>query len=589
MKKWISLLLCLSLMLSLSVVNGTGTFPGQGDSKIGGEGAIAVEVSLGDDGAITAIEVVGNKDTPGISDPAVAAIPAAIIAEQSLLVDVMAGATYTSEAILLAVRDALTQSGADLARFEKAVEASEEKEDDLALSADVVIIGAGGAGITAAVQANMNGATVLVLEKMPKIGGNTIMAGGALNAVDDRSETAIKNNDSVEYHYQQTLAGGDYQGDPALVHILVSRAWEAVEWIKELGMGFLDGTFTVTGGLWPRAHKPVDPVGTGFFKTYQAYIDSHEGIEVMLNTTATDLILDEAGRVTGVTATGKTGNLITVTANKGVIIATGGFSRNIELRHAYNSQWADLGPQVPSTNHPVATGDGVKMLMKVGADLIQMGNIQLLPLGDPQTGSLSGNIEFGVDSRIFVNKEGKRFVNEGGRRDDMTNALFAQTDSFMWMIMDSDKYPTGEEKNNFNETVNSLVAEGRAYKGETLEDLAAQIGVPYENLKAALDDYNKHCETKEADAFGRTLYGTPIDTAPFYAAGRVPTVHHTMGGVRINEFAQVINENGKIIPGLYAAGEVTGGIHGANRLGGNALADILVFGRIAGESAAMGR
>ncbi|NCB35401.1 MAG: flavocytochrome c, partial [Clostridia bacterium] len=404
-----------------------------------------------------------------------------------------------------------------------------------------------------------------------------------------RSETAIKNDDSVEFHYQQTLAGGDYQGDPALVHILVSRAWEAVEWIKELGMGFLDGTFTVTGGLWPRAHKPVDPVGTGFFKTYQAYIDSHEGIDVMLNTTATDLIRDEAGRVTGVKATGKTGNLITVTANKGVIIATGGFSRNIELRQAYNTQWADLGPQVPSTNHPGATGDGVKMLMKVGADLVQMGNIQLLPLGDPQTGSLSGNIEFGVDSRIFVNKEGSRFVNEGGRRDDMTNALFAQTDSFMWMIMDSDKYPTGEEKNNFNETVNSLVAEGRAFKGETLEDLAAQIGVPVDNLKAALDDYNKHCETKEADAFGRTLYGTPIDTAPFYAAGRVPTVHHTMGGVRINEFAQVINENGKIIPGLYAAGEVTGGIHGANRLGGNALADILVFGRIAGESAAMGR
>lgn len=589
MKKWISLLLCLSLMLCVSVVNGAGTFLGKGASKIGGEGALAVEVTLGDDGAITAIEVVQNKDTPGISDPAVAAIPAAIIAEQSLLVDVMAGATYTSEAILLAVRDALTQSGADLARFEKAVEASAEKEDDLALSADVVIIGAGGAGITAAVQANMNGATVLVLEKMPKIGGNTIMAGGALNAVDDRSETAIKNNDSVEYHYQQTLAGGDYQGDPALVHILVSRAWEAVEWIKELGMGFLDGTFTVTGGLWPRAHKPVDPVGTGFFKTYQAYIDSHEGIEVMLNTTATDLIRDEAGRVTGVKATGKTGNLITVTANKGVIIATGGFSRNIELRQAYNTQWADLGPQVPSTNHPGATGDGVKILMKVGADLIQMGNIQLLPLGDPQTGSLSGNIEFGVDSRVFVNKEGNRFVNEGGRRDDMTNALFAQTDSFMWMIMDSDKYPTGEEKNNFNETVNSLVAEGRAFKGETLEDLAAQIGVPYENLKAALDDYNKHCETQEADAFGRTLYGTPIDTAPFYAAGRVPTVHHTMGGVRINEFAQVINENGKIIPGLYAAGEVTGGIHGANRLGGNALTDILVFGRIAGESAAMGR
>ena len=182
-----------------------------------------------------------------------------------------------------------------------------------------------------------------------------------------------------------------------------------------------------------------------------------------------------------------------------------------------------------------------------------------------------------MDSRVFVNKEGKRFVNEGGRRDEMTRALFEQTDNYMWMIMDSDKYPTGEELNNFNESINSLVAEGRAFRGETLEELAGIIGVDYENLKAALDDYNKHCETLEKDAFGRTIYGTPIDTPPFYAAGRVPTVHHTMGGVHINEYAQVLNEMGGVIKGLYAAGEITGGIHGANRLGGNALTDLLVF------------
>ncbi len=218
-----------------------------------------------------------------------------------------------------------------------------------------------------------------------------------------------------------------------------------------------------------------------------------------------------------------------------------------------------------------------------------MGNIQLLPLGDPETGSLSGNIEFGVESRIFVNKEGNRFVNEGGRRDEMTHALFAQPDAYLWIIMDSDCYPTGEEVNNFNESVNSLIEQGRAFKGETLEDLAKAINVPYENLKAAVDEYNKHTESKEADEFGRTLYGPAIDNGPFYAAGRVPTVHHTMGGVRINTKAQVITENGEVIPGLYAAGEVTGGIHGTNRLGGNALTDILVFGRIAGENAALGK
>ncbi|MCI6040474.1 MAG: flavocytochrome c, partial [Clostridiales bacterium] len=375
-----------------------------------------------------------------------------------------------------------------------------------------------------------------------------------------------------------------------LVHTLVSNAWAGVEWLKELGMEFDESKlFTVTGGLWERAHKPVMPVGTGFFDAYNRYIDTHEGVEVLLNTRATEITVGEDGRVNGVIATGETGNTVTVKANNGVIVATGGFAKSVELRQAYNTQWADLGESIKSTNHEGATGDGIKMMMKLGADFIQMGNIQLLPLGDPETGSLSGNIEMNVETRIFINKEGNRFVNEGGRRDEMTQALFEKTDNYMWIVMDSDKYPTGDEKNNFNESVNELIAAGRAVKGETLEELAAAMNVPAENLIAAVEDFNAHVASGEPDAFGRTLYETPIDNGPFYAAPRVPTVHHTMGGVRINQYAQVINENGAIIPGLYAAGEVTGGIHGANRLGGNALTDTVVFGRIAGDSASQAR
>lgn len=218
-----------------------------------------------------------------------------------------------------------------------------------------------------------------------------------------------------------------------------------------------------------------------------------------------------------------------------------------------------------------------------------MENIQLLPMGDPETGSLSGNIEMGVENRIFVNDEGKRFVDEGARRDVMTAALFEQTNNHMWIVLDSHDYPTGDEKNNFNESVNELIAAGRAFKGETLEELAGKIGVDPANLTAAVEDFNKHVDSKEKDSFGRTLYKDKIDKGPFYAAPRIPTVHHTMGGVKINKDAQVIDKNEKVIPGLYAAGEVTGGIHGTNRLGGNALTDILVFGRIAGASAAQAK
>ncbi|MEG0660064.1 MAG: flavocytochrome c, partial [Anaerorhabdus sp.] len=339
------------------------------------------------------------------------------------------------------------------------------------------------------------------------------------------------------------------------------------------------------GGMWPRAHKPVEPVGTGFFNAYQNYVDSNENIDLYLETTAKEFIVED-GKVVGVIAEGKTGNKITLYANKGVVLATGGFGKNVEMRQEYNTLWANLDESIKSTNHAGATGDGIIMAEAIGAELVQMGNIQLLPMGDPETGSLSGNIEMGVENRIFVNDEGNRFVDEGARRDVMTNALFDQPNAHMWVILDSHDYPTGDEVNNFNESINQLVADGRAFKGETLEELAEQIGVNPENLVKAVEGFNAHVADKSADEFGRTLYQDPINQGPYYAGARVPTVHHTMGGVKINTDAQVINTAGEIIPGLYAAGEVVGGIHGANRLGGNALTDTVVFGRIAGSSAA---
>ena len=575
MKKFLSLLLALTMLLTLcgAASAEAGVFTGVGDSEIGGKGAIEVAVTVDENGAVTAIEVTKNGDTAGISDPAVAQIPGLIVEQQTANVDAVAGATKTSDAIMAAVLDAVTKAGLDTVKWSTKVETVVEKAEDVTIETEIVVIGGGGAGLAAAVQANQLGSKVLVLEKMGKVGGNTILAGGALNAVNDRSEQAIAYNDSVEWHYTQTLSGGDYQGDPLLVHTLVSNAWDGVQWLMDLGMEFQDetaGLFTVTGGLWPRAHKPVEPLGTGFFKTYMNYIDNHDNVDVMLNTCATEILVDENGKACGV-------------------VATGGFAANVELRSAYNTQWADLGDSIKTTNHAGATGDGIKLMQKLGADFVQMGNIQLLPLGDPVTGSLSGNIEHDVETRIFINKEGNRFVNEGGRRDDMTNALFAQTDAYMWVVMDSDTYPTGDERNNFGETANQLVEAGRAVKADTLEELAEKMNVPADTLIAAVTEFNRHAEGGDLagtpDEFGRTLYKTPIDTAPFYAAARVPTVHHTMGGVRINVNAQVLDENGNVIPGLYAAGEVTGGIHGSNRLGGNALTDTVVFGRIAGESA----
>lgn len=595
MKKILSVILMLALMMTAVLAMADTSYTATGDSQIGGVGSVTVTVTLADDGSIKDVTVDECKDTAGICELPCAQIPAQMVELGSINVDTVAGATMTSNAILATVKAALENGGVDTTALMEKKEVIVEKAADEELSCDVAVIGAGGAGLAAAISAQQNGANVIVVEKMPKVGGNTILAGGAVNAVDDRSEFAIKQNDSVFWHYTQTLSGGDYQGDPELVMTLVSGAWDAIQWTKELGMEWLgeEAVFTVSGGLWPRAWKPVMPAGTGFFDTYTKYIDANpDTMNLMLNTKAEEILVDGNGAACGIVCTGETGNTVTIHA-KSVVVATGGFSKNVSLRMAYDSIWGTLDERVLSTNHEGATGDGVKMLQQLQADFVQMGNIQLLPLGDPVTGSLSGNIEHGVDSRIFVNKSGLRYGDEGGRRDDMTRDLFAQEDATMWIVMDSDTYPTGDELNNFGETANQLVAAGRAVKADTLEELAAMMGVDAANLTATVAEYNRHCTggdlEGQADEFGRTLFGAPIDNGPFYAGARVPTVHHTMGGVRIDTKARVYNENGEIIENLYAAGEVTGGIHGTNRLGGNALTDTIVFGRIAGESAALSK
>ena len=579
--------------------NTAGVFTeGTYTSSVTGMHDMTVQVTFTTD-EISDIQVE-HAETPGVGEPAVAVMTDKVLSNQALGVDVVSGATLTSNGILEGIRDCMAQAGASeetIAMYEAKQEAAKDKEEDQEYSADVVVIGAGGAGMAAAITARQNGANVIVIEKSGNMGGNTILSGGAFNAVEDGSEMAASTNDSVELHYTQTYEGGDKQAKPELVRILVEKAWSAVEWLKDLGMEFYDVPTTVAGGLWQRGQKPVEPEGTGFFKAYQEYMDENNNLEILYYTEAQELIMED-GVVTGVICEGETGNKVTVRANNGVILATGGFAGNVEMREEAlegNDKWPVLDETVKTTNSSNVTGDGITMAEAVGASLIQMDNIQSLPLGDPVTGSLSGNIGHGATSFIFVNKDGERFTDEGGRRDDMTLDLFEQEDHFMYMIMDSDTYPNGDELNNFGEHIDDLVESGRAYKADTIEELAEMIGVPADTLQATIDEYNQYCiggeKEGETDEFGRTLFSDAqgvnngINTAPYYAAGRVPTVHHTMGGVEINENTEVLDTKGNVIPGLFAAGEVTGGIHGTNRLGGNALTDMIVFGRIAGESA----
>jgi urocanate reductase len=558
-----------------------GVYLGEGR---GCYGPIQVEVTLEGD-KIQDIQILEHNESLGVGEVAAKIIAEEIIKYQSIAVDAVAGCTKSSNGVLAAVEQALEKAEINIDNYMKKPDRSNvQLRGRIEKKADVVIVGAGGAGLAAAVSAHQNGAKVLVLEKMPMVGGNTIISGAAYNAVDPKRQSKQGIDDSIEKHYIQTYEGGDKLGKPELVRTLIEKAYPALEWLESMGMKFKDEIFTVLGALWPRSHKPEEPLGTGYINTYMNYINKHSSdIEIMLNTRATELIV-ENGKVIGVEAENPEGTVI-AEANNGVVMATGGFSGNIIARNHYNNMWPDL-TNLKTTNRPGITGDGMWMAEKIGANLIGMEQIQLLPMGDPETGSLSGNIEHSVENRIFVNKEGNRFVDEGARRDVMTKALFEQKDNLMWVIVDKHCYPTGDTKNNFDETIDYLLEEGIAFKADTLEELAVKIGVDPVNLVKSVEIFNMAVEKKIDDPFGRTLFKDKLDTPPFFAGARVPTVHHTMGGIEINTKAQVLDTKGDIIPGLYAAGEVTGGIHGSNRLGGNAVPDTVVFGKIAGESAA---
>lgn len=598
MKKLLGTLLTGAMLLSL-VACGPSSKPTEGTTSAtttsATDGVYEVETKGHNDAIKMSVEISGGKiaeinvlehhETPGISDLAFTDLINNVIAYQSIAVDAMTGCTVSSNAVLKGVESALTAAGANLDDFSKKPEIKIEKEEDKVLEADVVVIGGGGAGLSAAVSALENGASVIVLEKMPVVGGNIIRSAGYYNAVDPKRQDPLGIEDSIELHVQQTYEGGDKVGDLDLIQTFVENCYPTLEWLEGLGMKFKDTITACVGAIHERTHTPVVPLGSSYIETYMNQISKYDNAQVLVETKAKRLIVED-GKVVGVEAEGKTGNTITVHAKKGVIMATGGFSASVEMRQKYNTLWPTLDASLPTTNHAGATGDGIVMAEAVGANLVGMEYIQLFPLTNPANGSTKGILNGNTANLIYVNKEGKRVTDEGGRRDDICKAILSQPDSCIYTICDGQVYPTGDEENLDGIPINKMVESGEIMKADSVEELAKMIGCDPVVLQQTIDDYNAALAGEKEDEFGRTLFNMPITTAPFYARVQAPAVHHTMGGIQINSDAEVLNKDGQVIDGLWAAGEVTGGIHGSNRLGGNAVPDTAVFGRIAGRNAA---
>lgn len=439
--------------------------------------------------------------------------------------------------------------------------------------ADMVIIGAGGAGLTAAVQAKQDGVkNVIVLEKMPMTGGNTNRATGGLNAAGTKQQEEKNITDSEQVMYDDTMKGGKNLNNPELVKTLTEEAKTSVQWLTDLGADLSD-VGKLGGATNARAHRPEggEAVGPEIIKTLNDAAEK-ENVDVRVWNEATEIVLDKEGNVSGVKAKDKEGKEYTINT-KAVLVTAGGFSANQEMVVKYNENLKGFA----TTNHAGATGEGITLSEKVGADFVDMDQIQTHPTVVPEkavmvTEAVRGN------GAILVNKDAKRFYNEMETRDNVSKAILDQKDKVAYLVFDDGlrkSLKATEEYFNM----------GLVVEGDSIEDLAKKVEMDATTLKETIDKYNKAVADKKDSEFGRNDLPLELKEGKFYAIPVTPAVHHTMGGLKINTNAEVLNKDGKAIPGLFAAGEVTGGVHGANRLGGNALADIVTFGRIAAQSA----
>ncbi|MCV9877603.1 flavocytochrome c [Brenneria izbisi] len=482
-------------------------------------------------------------------------------------VDAVTGATAQSEAIKKAVTKAMVKSCKE-AILEEGGNPDEQQE------VDVVVIGSGGAGLAAAIQASEAGASVIIIEKMPVIGGNTIKASAGMNAAETVFQKIKGIDDSRTLFYNETLKSGQHKNNPTLVKYFVEHAANAIDWLADHDIELSD--ITTTGGMSiDRTHRPASGAAVGGYLISGLVKNINKrNIDVMLDTTVTE-ILQEHGRVSGVRILDDE-NEEKIIATKAVIVATGGFSANSSMVVNYRP---DLDGFV-TTNHKGATGGGIRLLQQMGADTVDMGEIQTHPTVEQTTSYLiSESIRGG--GAILVSQRGERFFNELETRDKVSAAIVGLPEKFAYILFD-------EQVRKRNMAVEEYVSQGLSVSGQSIAELAEKLDIDLATLQATINRYNVFVNNKHDDDFGRTTgMRDPLDSAPFYAIRVAPGVHHTMGGVVINADTEVLNSGKQAIPGVYAAGEVVGGIHGANRIGGNAVADIIIFGIRSGMQAAV--
>lgn len=536
-----------------------GEYEGLGEGR---SGMIKVAIIVKNH-IITAIRILSQSESK-FAQPAEQQIIDMVLERQTIEgIDAVSGATLTSNGMLTAIGMAIDAS--------KGVLQQEVTYSDT--SCDIVVVGAGGAGLAAAAQAASLGAHVIVLEKQGIIGGNTNYSTGGLNAAETSVQKTLGINDSKQSHFHDTMSGGHYLNDSSLVSTLVNKAAESVDWLISLGADMSD-VGKLAGSSQKRTHRPNGgaAIGPHLIAVLSKAVKA-EDISIRTRNEVTAL-MENGGKVTGVKVN-TPGGAYSIKA-KAVIIATGGFGANLSMVGQYRPELSGFN----TSNHYGATGDAFEWVSYLNVPLVHMDQIQIHPTGETGSHLLITEAVRG-NGAILVNLEGTRFANEMWTRDKLSEAILSQTGRKAFIIFDQSVRESLSAIENYSQ-------QGLLTAADSPVQLAECLNLPADTFAGTMDKYKNYQIAGKDDDFGRSTeeMPRPLDTAPYYAIEVEPVLHHTMGGIKINPRAEVVDNAGNAIPGLYAAGEVTGGVHGGNRLGGNAVADIIVFGQIAGTSAA---
>ena len=567
----------LVLMLALLSCTGalamtSGTYEAEAEGR---NGAVKVAVTVSET-AIESVEVVAHSETAGIADPALERIPAAIVEGQTLAVDAVATATITSNAILSAAEKALAAAGADIDALKVKAEAEAVPGETVELTADVVVIGAGGAGVAAAVEACDAGAKVVLLEQMPAIGGTTATSQGLVGGYESKFTKEMDVHYTFEEMYANLMSNASYRLDPTLTGITIEKSGETIDWMAErLGMNF----YQVTVGYGPLTMMHwIENAGVGM-KTAMEQTLAGTSVELMLETRATELLMNEDGSVKGVKAT-RGADTVLVYADS-VVIATGGYANNPELT-------ARLDPEKAGTygiGFPGSTGDGLIMASNVGAALTHTGDMMCVLkdyeiMSEHNGTSATANVSSFIsrDNTVLLGASGKRFVNEkdiGYMTQKLNSPVFDQMHKdgtgYVWAISDKASLEAKGVKRGLD--MEFITA-------DTFEELAAKMGLDEAAVVETLTNYNTYCETGHDPEFGRLLLAKL--EAPYCAVKVVPCEIITYGGIARNEQAEVIRADGTVIPGLYTAGEASAN----SAYMGFTISNAFTWGRIAGNGAA---